>query len=555
MSVNDVQASLAALKQKFLERSRQEVSLLSDRAEKLREGTLDGEELSEAYRLLHRLAGSAGTFGMPELGEEARELEKSLKPEVEGPATRNTDTPLTETSFPDFRQGVHRLAELVSQSSDATTPEDTPVNSGALAVAEGIQVQILIDHPSPEVARDLTEALAHYGFQCRQLSPSDADLGRLISGSAGESIIVLTDAEHLEKFAAERSRLGISRIQLPLVCLSKEDSFDNRYWAATAGAEGFFPEPLDFTRLADAVESLVSEQKHPFSGRVVIVEDDPELAEHYRLVLTSVGLEVHLVDDPRQLMADLSAFQPDIVLMDVQLEALSGVHLAGMIRFEHRWLSLPIIFLSAEDDPENHLVAMSQGGDEFLMKPVADSYLARAVLLRCRRARLLYDLMNLDSLTGLLKHALIKERVNREVANCQRLVYPSSIAMIDIDHFKTVNDSWGHGVGDRVIKALANLLKNRLRETDVIGRYGGEEFLIILPGCNVDQGRTLLERIGRSFAEIVFWGSEDESFSVTLSAGVALLNSFTHGEAALEATDQALYRQKRGGRNGVSIHS
>lgn len=288
---------------------------------------------------------------------------------------------------------------------------------------------------------------------------------------------------------------------------------------------------------------------------MLIVEDDSDLAEHYRLVLESSGIEVRLVSDTRHLMQDLAEFQPDIVLMDVNLDDRSGITLARLIRFEPRWLSLPIIYLSSEDDPESQLVAMSEGADEFLSKPITDDYLVRSVLHRCHRARQLSELMNRDSLTGLLKHALVKQQVHKELASCRRLGYRSCVAMVDLDHFKKVNDTWGHGCGDRVIKALANLLKNRLRETDVIGRYGGEEFVVVLPGCDVGQAQSVIEGIGRSFAELLFFGNDEDSFSVTLSAGIAELNDFSDGDEALEAADQALYQRKSAGRNGVSVYT
>jgi diguanylate cyclase (GGDEF)-like protein len=252
-------------------------------------------------------------------------------------------------------------------------------------------------------------------------------------------------------------------------------------------------------------------------------------------------------------MSELSAFEPDLVLMDVQLRDYSGVTLARLIRYEPRWLGLPIVYLSSEDNPENQLDALSKGADEFLVKPVTDDYLVRSVRIRCYRARQLSDLMNRDSLTGLLKHSLIKQEVDRELARCRRAGHTSCVVMLDLDHFKRVNDTWGHGQGDIVIRTLANLLRNRLRESDVIGRYGGEEFLLILPDCEPAVAVKLIEAIGKSFAELVFWAGDD-SFQVTLSAGVALINDFPVSDQAIEAADQALYQRKRGGRNGVSLY-
>ncbi len=198
----------------------------------------------------------------------------------------------------------------------------------------------------------------------------------------------------------------------------------------------------------------------------MIVDDDRELAEHYCLVLNSAGIEAHAVSDPLTLLSELYAFEPELLLMDIELGAHSGVVLARMIRFHARWLSLPIVYLSSEDDPERQLRALSGGADEFLVKPISDDYLIRAVQMRCHRARQLSELMNRDSLTRLLKHSVIKQEVERERQRCTRGDYSSVAVLLDIDHFKQVNDTWGHAQGDVVIRTLANLLRNRLRESD-----------------------------------------------------------------------------------------
>ena len=557
LSVNDVQASLAALRHKFLSRAREEVSFLSRQAEKMRQGELTSAELSEAYQLLHRLSGSAGTFGLHDLGEAARALEKTLKPQVEQMAAKGSADSATVPLEPGFVRGIEGLSELVIRSS-APSSEGRRVQEpakDAVTDAQGAQVRILICHGSTDVSRALAKGLASYGFQCVETGLQSPELTELLEASASVAGVCVVGEEQLAGIAAECRRRDIGGRQLPLLCLSRDDTFEKRYWAAKEGAEGFFPVPLDLPALADSIERLVSERRYQVSGRVVIVEDDPDLAEHYRLVLEAAGVEVRVVGDIRSLLVDLAEFHPDIVLMDLNLDGLSGITLARLIRFEPRWLSLPIIYLSSEDDQENQLTAMSEGADEFLSKPITDDYLVRSVLHRCHRARQLSDLMNRDSLTGLLKHALIKQAAHKELASCQRLGYRSVVAMVDLDHFKHVNDTWGHGSGDRVIKALANLLKNRLRETDFIGRYGGEEFLLVLPGCDLGQAEALLREIGKSFSELLFSGNGDESFSVTLSAGIAALNDFSGGDEALEAADQALYERKRSGRNGVSVYS
>ena len=251
-------------------------------------------------------------------------------------------------------------------------------------------------------------------------------------------------------------------------------------------------------------------------------------------------------------MDRLEAFRPELVLMDLYMPDYPGQELAGVIRQYDNWASLPIVFLSAETDLDVQLQAVGKGADDFLTKPINDAQLVAAVRVRIERARQLSVQISRDSLTGLLKHAAIKEMVDIEAARSRRTGKPATVAMLDIDHFKAVNDTYGHAVGDLVISSVAMLLRQRLRRSDVIGRYGGEEFAVILPECDIEDAQRLLEDIRLRFSTVHF-NHEDREFTCTLSAGLASSSQFPDhgGSELLVAADEALYQAKRGGRNQI----
>ena len=175
-----------------------------------------------------------------------------------------------------------------------------------------------------------------------------------------------------------------------------------------------------------------------------------------------------------------------------------------------------------------------------------------AVRVRIERARQLEAQISKDSLTGLLKHASIKEAVELEVVRARRGGKPATVAMLDIDHFKKVNDTYGHAMGDVVISSIAMLLRQRMRQSDIIGRYGGEEFVVMLPECDIAQAQLLLDDIRERFAAVHF-SLDGKDFACTLSAGLACTSDFpaSSGAELLVAADSALYVAKRGGRNQV----
>src|SRR5690554_1858842 len=501
------------------------------------------DELVAAYQLLHRLAGSAGTLGFTQLGEQARTLELAIKPladqVTEGIEKHHIQLQLKELLAGGFDKDLIGLRSFLGVADPVSTGwhKPTPVESDN-------QFVLLILDPDQQHGHLVSQGLALYGYEVRSLSSAE----QWTDSMDDVDLVMIRDTLLQDEGASWLPRLH----KLPVICFSEAHDFAPRYRLARLNVDACIDGALDIPALADQVEQLLAEGVATLSGKVMIVDDDRELLEHYRVVLTSGGMQVRAFDDPSRLLSELAEFRPDILLMDVQMGQYDGPILARMLRFQAEWLSLPIIFFSSEANRDLQLDVLARGGDDFVTKPVSDEFLLRTARIRCFRARQLDKLVSLDSLTGLLKHALAKTELNREHARCTRSGHSSVVAMLDLDHFKQVNDSYGHGVGDMVIKALSNLLRHRLRNTDIIGRYGGEEFVVVLPECSLEKAVEVLEALNQDFARLVFNGGSEE-FAVTFSAGVAALNDYETGEEAIDAADRALYQRKRAGRNGVTV--
>ncbi len=195
---------------------------------------------------------------------------------------------------------------------------------------------------------------------------------------------------------------------------------------------------------------------------------------------------------------------------------------------------------------------MRIGADEFLTKPISPERLVSAVSIRAERFRRLRSMMLRDSLTGLLNHTTTKEQLSIELSRMRRSGLSLAFALIDLDHFKSVNDTYGHPIGDQVLKTMSNMLKQRLRMTDIIGRYGGEEFAVALPDVSPSNAMVVLDKVREAFAQIQQIHSGGE-FTVTLSCGVAMFPDFDDVPSLTEAADQALYEAKSKGRNRVVL--
>ncbi len=336
-----------------------------------------------------------------------------------------------------------------------------------------------------------------------------------------------------------------------LFCSDVEADTPTRLAAIRVGGEDFFCGSVDASSLLERIEQLThSTQDDPF--RVLVVDDSRAQSTHAEMVLNSAGIITRTLNNPIETLDALAEFQPDLIILDMYMPDCQGPELAKVIRQHERHVSVPIIFLSAEEDLDKQLDAMSEGGDDFLTKPIKPRHLIATVRTRAARARSLKARMVRDSLTGLYNHTHTLQLLEDACRRGQRSGTPVSFAMLDIDHFKKVNDTHGHPMGDRVIKSLALFLKQRLRKTDHIGRYGGEEFAVVLPDTDQHTAWRLLDEIRQRFAEIHFpTGQQD--LHCTFSSGIAELESGLDSRALSKRADEALYVSKHGGRNRVSI--
>lgn len=399
-------------------------------------------------------------------------------------------------------------------------------------------------------AADLDRQLAQFGYAVRRVT-DPAALAETGDAAAILARIAATGPTAVAAIAALGRPGPTGRRPIPLLVLCDDFDLAPRLAAVRAGAAAYLGRDADPLALIDTLERLCgAAEEEPF--RVLVVDDDPRITVYYRAVLEAAGIEALTVTDPLQALRALSEFRPELVLMDLYMPDCEGRELAAAIRQEPAFDSIPIVFLSAEDDPAKQLAVMTIGGDDFLTKPIRADHLISAVQTRARRFRALRATMLRDSLTGLLNHTTTKEQLDIELSRARRAQGPLSFALLDLDQFKSVNDTYGHPAGDRVIKTLASLLKRRLRLTDIVGRYGGEEFAVVLVGTDGDNALAVMDGVRAAFAEMR-QQYEGGSFGVSFSCGVATFPAHGDATALTDAADKALYQAKNTGRNRVVL--
>lgn len=545
-SDDELQQLLISLGAQFRQRLQQELPELRAQAKQLLIANTTATQnviLQSVRSQLHKLAGSAGTFGYANLGAQARVLELSSIALLN---SNNTE------QLHDLAQAIIRFSqpddELSITAKDIERIEKPSAVSCDLNTELSRRIYIL--EPNQQLGEHLQTTLQNFGYSVENLHSSDA-MQEAVNRQLPDVLIIdsCLDEGSIDGLDFARELMAQLPLPLPLLIISAEHDFGTQLRAVRVGAAGFFTKPVNFSALESRLDSIFAQQiGEPF--RVLIIDDDVELSKRYSLVLDNAGIQVETLSQPEQIDLVMHRFNPEVVLLDVHMPLCSGPELAQIIRFNDAWLRVPIIYLSAETDISQQIKALLKAGDDFVTKPISDNALVASVLARAQRARLLSNALSRDSLTGLLKHADIKEQVAVEVERAARRGSATCVVMLDLDNFKQVNDQYGHAVGDNVIRALSNLLRQRLRRIDSLGRYGGEEFTAVLPECTLEQAKQIFDEIRSRFAELPFMAHES-SFHVTFSAGVAQSHNQTSANQLIELADQALYAAKTAGRNQV----
>jgi two-component system, cell cycle response regulator len=299
-----------------------------------------------------------------------------------------------------------------------------------------------------------------------------------------------------------------------------------------------------------------------FTAVKILLVDDSKLDRHLiSEYLNESGLDFAMAENGTDAWESLQAPDaPTLVLLDWFLPGIDGIELCRRIRtLGSNGTYIYTVMLTAKDRKENLLTAMEAGADDYLAKPVDRSELKARILVGKRILDLQQSLRfaaTHDSLTKLLSRAEVLASLERELARTQREGKPAGVILADLDCFKLINDTLGHPAGDAVLGEVARRLRSDLRPYDLVGRYGGEEFLLVLPGCD-------LHTVNRRADEIRCLVAKDAimtpagTISTTVSMGVTVTNCDPDPtiETLLQCADAALYRAKKAGRNRVEVFS
>jgi diguanylate cyclase (GGDEF)-like protein len=539
------------LKQLFAKRVTTQARVVLDLYQKCKASEWQSiDRTSDLADASEKLLRFATRFNMSRQESAASKICEALKDYL----SNNKDKPLVSAPSCDQSHILDKAVQSLNECTLRKSDQNSSLKVGQSSPRTFLRPPIYLALNNSEYANRIINQLEFFGF-------------RSISFDSVDEFIFASKQDQPETIVADVDFGGtdfggieaVSQIQanhettIPTIYVSEyKDDIETRLMASRNGGEEFFYKAIDPGQLIEKIEQYSqSNIQDPY--RILVVDDSKAQAKYIENILIKTGMIPKVITDPMQILVVLEKFQPEIIIMDMYMPGCTGMELARVIRQQDKFHSVPIIYLSAEDDLNKQLHAMSLGGDDFLTKPIDPKHLIATLQNRGRRARSLIALMIRDSLTGLYNHTHTLHLLDLEISKSIEQNKPVCFAMLDLDYFKKINDNYGHPIGDRVLKSLSLFLKQRLRKTDHIGRYGGEEFAIVLPNTTQRDAKVIINEIRERFAELP-QPAGNGSFNVTFSCGIALANE-DNAQSLCEKADQALYDAKRNGRNTVRCYN
>jgi diguanylate cyclase (GGDEF)-like protein len=537
------------LRGQFAEGAGERLAAIDGALDKLLAKPEDSGSLADVRLRFHGLSGTGATFGFPRVSV------LGMQGELACDAVAEAARPPTPEEVRTWRDLVGEIREAFR--AEAALSEREPGTAAAAAGAESSPararvIEILVAHEDAELRAALASQLDREGMMVTVASDL-ADARAILFQRVPDVLVVDMRFGGGEGGSLVERLRGMPGGEGPAAfVVGAPAGFVDKVEAIRCGADAYFEQPVDWELFTRRLRQLLERNKAE-APRILSVEDDPDHAAFVKAVLESAGYAARICSDPARFEAEAIGFTPDLVLMDINLPGFSGYDLVRFLRQNEKYAAVPVVFLTAESREKSRIEMIRAGGDDHLAKPVAPALLLSTVAARIERAQFLKSLLGRDGLTGLLNHTAFLEGARGALLRQARAPGKgASFILIDLDHFKAVNDRHGHPVGDRVLAALGALLRRRLRGSDLVGRLGGEEFAVILEDLTAGEAERLMNRLLEEFSVMPHSGAGPSAFHVTFSAGVAGFVKGMTVDAWRQAADDALYAAKSAGRHRVA---
>lgn len=495
----------------------------------------NAEQLKSLHILAHNLHGSSGSYGYSQLSQMTAQLE-------------NYFDKLLVYYDAEIIKHIQTLLQYCYAASRAT-PKIRFEIPHKVDLGE-LEKTVYICQFKQKSIEKIIDQLKIFGYQVTIVSEVQACIEILKTNNFLVMIFDLADIDDKCVPYLENRYKNNLMDHSAIYFIANTGEFFERLQALHWGGIAYFKSPVIFDDLAIKIENIIKEKTSSY--RILIVEDDLDVAAYYSAILTEAGMETQLLKNLFDIERELVEYHPDVILMDIYMPDCNGLELATIIRQQEAYEGIPILFLSAEENLDKKSHYLTFGADEFISKNSLPKHLIQAIKQKALRYKIIREMLEKDRLTTVYNRMAITRILSSSLKLAQRNNMVLSIAIFDLDHFKNINDTYGHSMGDQVLKHFSLMMHKRLRESDSFGRYGGEEFMAILPNTRPEVAQKLINELRQQFHSFVFT-QQNKSFNVSFSTGITSSESQTTESTLIKAADEALYIAKKNGRNQIII--
>ena len=540
---------LAALQKRFAVLLPEKINKIEEHWGQLIHISWNDEAFGLLHQMVHSLSGAAGTFGFSDIGKTASKLDLFCRTLIETGS---------HPSAEQRNQIEILITKLGSQMALATKPQAIIQAVPKTSTPSAKQQSVFIVEDDQQYREYLASQIESFGYNVQAFADTKSMWEVLQSNSP---VVIVMDI-----MLAEGSNAGIifiaqlrKKIETPprVIFVSARNDMGARLMAIRAGGDAYLSKPVNVAELAESLEQMT--RCHDLTpSRVLVVDDDPDICEFVATALGKADILVHSVTDPIHMMEPLLKFKPDLILLDLYMPKCSGYELAKLIRQHHDFAAVPIVYLSAESDPQKQMHAMSLGGDDFLTKPVDPEHLTTTIKNRIRRSKSLaghvHFLSDKDPVTGLFNRRFFYYELLNVVSAAAVTDKNASVLFIELDNTAAIRDKASMIGVDYVIGSTANLIRAQLVEDDLLTRLSDNTFGILARNRTVEDARNLGEKICQDLSQQVF-DIAGQLLVTTCSIGIVPITSeHRSSDTVVHAACISCEQARNMGGNAVHVH-
>lgn len=495
---------------------------------------------------VHKIAGSSGSHGFDEIHDLARKIENNILEVLDKEVDWSSNQELVGNQVQEL---VNMLEANILHYAPHENIEAQIPRLDTLQLSHRELAVFLISQRTVELSL-LSNLLEGRGFSV--FSFNDLERAFAMTKTVDPAIVVLDlgDADQIGLNEDLKNKFRSSKDEIPaFIVISRRDDVDTRLGAARFGAEAFFATPINAHNFSSTLDVILETRGNDYC-RVLLIDSNSQRISYIEKVFINENIKCRVISKVEQITDELVNFKPDLILIAHKLGSENSADAARMVRLHETYFNTPIIFLLDEESSQLRLEALRSGADDCISGTEYEQEIFSILKERIMRFRRANHMIIMDSLTGTLNRDAFFDRANEEISLAIRRNETICLGMIDVDRFKQINDKNGHVVGDYVLRHISDYLNNRLRRSDVVGRYAGDEFLVFLPDTDLDSAYLVLDMIRKNLiAQSISVNNIEVRVSISLGLVATRPTEPMNVETLIVEADKKLYEAKIAGRN------